>query len=78
MESILEIVSLLVYRMAETGKVDPRVLALAIECYQLYIDYLDDLETAIHIEPQSIVVKVQDQTIKFKDTGDTASWITSL
>ncbi len=78
MESILATLNLLVDRMCETGKPDPRVLALAVECYQVYIEYLDELEDSmLPSPPQSITVQVQGQTIQFKDSGDLASWITS-
>jgi hypothetical protein len=51
-------------------------IAVIVEDYQRYVEYLDELETSPldNIE-KAITVKVDGQTIKFKSDKDFTNWI---
>ena len=53
-------------------------LAVVIEMYQKYIEYLDELETAPITIDTTVTVKVDGKTIRFNNEEDMSSWITSL
>ena len=58
---------------------DSKTLAVIVNMNQLYIEYLDELETApLEIKSSEITVRVDGKTnIRFKNVEDLASWITS-
>jgi sulfur carrier protein ThiS len=70
-------INLLVNQMNETGKPDKRVLAIAAEANQRYIEYLDELETTAKPCPAEVVVEVDGETIKFQNIQDVATWLTT-
>ena len=52
-------------------------LALAVDAAQRYLEYLDELELNATVD-ESVTVKVEGHTIKFKNAEDMAAWITTL
>ena len=72
----IDAINAIVRQMRETGKCDARVLAVAAEANQLYYDYLDELLDGVKV-CAAVTVRVDGQTIQFKDIEDVASWITS-
>ena len=58
---------------------DGKTLAVIVNMNQLYIEYLDELETALlETKSSEITVKVDGKTnIRFKNVEDLASWIAS-
>jgi hypothetical protein len=57
---------------------DSKTLALIVDMNQLYIEYLDELETApLETKFGEVTVKVDGKTIRFRNVEDFSSWITS-
>lgn len=58
---------------------DSKTIAVIVNMNQLYIEYLDELETApLETKAGEITVKLDGKTnIRFKSVEDLASWITS-
>ena len=69
-------INALVEAMNDTGKPDPRVLAVAREANQRYMEYLDALLDNICIST-AVTVRVDGQTIQFENIEQVAQWITS-
>lgn len=62
---------------AEAGTLTTREIAIVLEMNQRYKEYLDDLEIADLRTDTNVVVKVDDETIKFSSIEDVAAWITA-
>ena len=64
------------YRTAFENDLDTRSLAVVVEDYQLYTEYLDALETA-PLQPvkESITVTIGGQAVKFQSADDFAGWL---
>lgn len=62
--------------MCDSGKPDPKVLAVAVEANQLYLEWLDELLDGVKV-CTAVVVRVAGETIKFQSIEDVAAWITS-
>ena len=57
---------------------DSKTLAVIVNMNQLYIEYLDELETApLETKSGEVTVKVDGKTIRFRNVEDFSSWITS-
>jgi len=75
-ETIKKINSI-VENMGENGELSERALAIAIECNQRYIEYLDDLLDSVHVSGD-ITVSVDGKKIKFQNANSMAAWITEV
>jgi hypothetical protein len=59
-------------------KATARDLALAVELNQRYLDILDELlDSDLSFQPESVLVALDGQKIRFRNIGDVAEWITS-
>ena len=64
------------YRTAFENELDARSLAVVVEDYQLYTEYLDELETA-QLQPvkESVTVTIDGQAVKFQDQQSFIDWL---
>lgn len=64
----------IVENMRASGRNDKRVLAVAVEINQLYLEYLEEVETGPIPVHKGVYVEVDGQVIHFKDSEDFARW----
>jgi predicted RNA-binding protein Jag len=67
----------IVEKMSEDGELSERALAIAVECNQRYIEYLDDLLDTIHVN-SNVTVYVDGKKIKFQNADSMAAWIAEV
>ena len=61
--------------LSEMENPDEKSIAIAREIEQRWFEYLDDLLSKDLSIDESVTVKVDGQTIKFKSIEDVAQWI---
>lgn len=62
------------YAAIDGGYADPRLLALAVEANQRYIEYLEEVQAMPRFDP-SVTVKVDGSTIRFENDQQFAEWL---
>jgi hypothetical protein len=77
-DEIIREVNDIVRRLYEDRKLSKRVLAIAAECNQIYLDYLDYLQDNIHVRNDGITVAVDGKKIKFQNADSMAAWIAEV
>lgn len=79
-QNTVNYINAIIGAMVDTGKPDPKAVAVALEANQRWIEHLDELlDNLPEIKPETaVVVKVNGTTIKFKNAEDMAAWITTL
>jgi hypothetical protein len=64
--------------MGEAGGLSARTLALAVECNQRYLEYLDGLLDNINSIDFSVTVQTDGKRIKFKNIDAMAEWMAEV
>ena len=54
---------------------DPRLLAMAVEINQRFIEYLEEVKKHISFCDEGVTVDVDGQRIHFQNRDDFASWL---
>lgn len=74
-QSIVAQTNQLVAQMNDTGKPDKRVLAVAVEINQRYLEYLEELESMPSLVHVGVDVEINGQIIHFDSLDDFSSWV---
>jgi hypothetical protein len=77
-DEIIREVNNIARKMYEDGELSKRVLAIAVECNQIYADYLDYLQDNIRVRNDGITVAVDGKKIKFQNADSMAAWIAEV
>lgn len=67
-------------RQARTDAIDtgcPKIIDIAVEAVQRWIEYLDELELSDFRIDTEVTVQTKGKTIKFPGIDEVAEWITS-
>ena len=66
---------------AEAGQKDSREIALLLDCYQGYMELLDEIDGQIFDGAMDwgngVTVKVEGKTIRFDNINQVAEWMTN-
>lgn len=74
-EQIVRQTNALVSEMCDTGKPDKRVLAVAVEINQKYLEYLEELENAVLPVHSGIDVELDGQIVHFRSFDAFSNWL---
>lgn len=64
-----------VQNMVESGKTDKRVIAIAVEMNQLYLEYLDELADLDLPLVNGVTVDLDGQAVRFRDIQSFSAWL---
>lgn len=62
------------------GEFTQRNLAVLVDLYQRYIDYLDEVKEDVELHPtdETVIVKIYGVQIKFKDEEHLAEYLSNI
>jgi len=73
-EELLKELNTLTYSAIDEKNADPRLIGVAIEANQRYIEHLEDVQL-LPLPDRSVTVKVDGTTIRFDGDRQFAEWL---